>query len=362
MSIQYALLKGKVVGSMRAEVAEQKVNDANLGNGKYTSNHFHILVEAAGEVWRCPVNVKSADNSEVWFKIRDAFRDHPILNELPNIPEGLLELQQRKPGRTLDFIREPLFDRKTMRHLPKNQPGDSNDVQDHLELYVKQAQSEPGAIVYVFGSFWRNEQFPPDKVLNTRQGVHDVHMNQGNDNGHKGDDGVYQDGGVIFYYPQTDRYVGAFLAFNSQVWFTDNQHGHRLPNYAEGPLAEGQQPGPQPQPQPQPQEGEGVVRIIAALVNPDGDDVGKETVTLFNATTSQVSLDGWTLIDRQNKVENLSGKKISGNEAVTLRLNGQGIQLSNKGGGIRLCDRSGKLVDAVTYTQEQAASGRIVVF
>ncbi|NTV47604.1 MAG: DUF2278 family protein, partial [Chlorobiales bacterium] len=339
MSIQYALLKGKVVGGMRAEVAVQKVNDANLGNGKYQSNHFHILVEAAGEVWRCPVNVKSVDNSEVWFKIRDTFRDHPILNELPNIPEGLLELPQRRPGRTLDFIREPLFDRMTMRHLPKNMPGDGNDIQDHLELYVKQAQAEPGAIVYVFGSFWRNEQFPPDKILNTRHGVHDVHMNQGNDNSHRGDDGVYQDGGVIFYYPQTDRYVGAFLAFNSQVWFTDNQSGHRLPGHEEGPLAEGGA-----EPVPQPQEGEGIVRIIAALVNPEGDDVGKETVTLFNATTSPVNLDGWKLIDRQNKVENLSGKQISGNEALTLRLSGKGVQLSNKGGAIRLCDRNEKLV------------------
>src|SRR5262245_57112093 len=157
MTIQYALLKGQVVGGMRAEVVEQEVKSRL--HEKYRSNHFHILVRAAGETWRCPVNVRSQDGSEVWFKIRDTFRDHPILKSLPNLSEGLHKLPQRQPGLTLDFIREPLFDRTTMRHLPKDMDGANNDVQDHLELYVNQAKAEPGALIYVFGSFWQNQQF-----------------------------------------------------------------------------------------------------------------------------------------------------------------------------------------------------------
>ena len=355
MSVHYAVLKGKVVSSVRTEIVEQQVNAANITNGTYRSNHFHILVQTADGIWRCPVNVRSQDGSEVWFKIRDTFRDHPILEELPRMAEGLLELPQRRPGRTLDFIREPLFDRTTMRHLPKNMAGVNNDVQDHLELYTNQAKADPGAMVYVFGSFWRNEQFPPDKVLNTHQGVHDIHMNQGNDPGHRGDDGVYQDGGVVFYYHSLDRYVGVFLVFDSQVWFTNNANGHRLPGHAEGPLAGGVAP-PELPPGPSP------VRIIAALVNPEGEDVGKETLTLFNASTAQIMLDGWKLMDRQNKVEVLSGIRIGASESVTIRLSGQGVQLSNRGGAIRLIDPSDQLVDVVTYTQSQAVSGRVIVF
>ena len=350
MSVQYALLKGKVIGGERAEVVEQQVN--NLIDPSYRSNHFHILVQAAGERWRCPVNVRSQDGSEVWFKIRDTFVDHPILEGLPALAEGLHELPQRRPGLTLDFVREPLFDRKTMRHLPIEMEGADNDVQDHLELYVNQAIADPGAVIYVFGSFWRDRQFSPDKVLNTHQGVHDIHMNQGNDRNHTGDDGVYQDGGVIIYYQQTDRYVGAFLAFNSQVWFTDNQSGHRLPGYGEGPLVEG----------PEEVEPTGLVHIIAAFVNPEGNDVGLETVTLFNASTAPVRLDGWKLLDRNNKVESLSGTQIEANDSVTLRLNGQGVQLGNRGGALRLIDANDQLVDAVSYTQAQAISGRILVF
>ncbi len=357
MSIQYAVLKGRVVGSARAEVIEQQVNAAHLGNGTYRSNHFHILVQAAGGLWRCPVNVRSQDGSEVWFKIRDNVRDHPILPELPALSEGLLELPQRRAGRTLDFLREPLFDRRTMRHLPKDLPGEENDVQDHLELYTKQAQTEPRALIYVFGSFWRDQQFPPDKILHTRQGIHDVHMNQGNDTGHRGDDGVYQDGGVIFYFPATDRYVGACLAFASQVWFTNSDNGHRLPGYAEGPLAEGTDP-PVPPPSPETIP----VRIIAALVNPEGEDVGQETVILFNASTQPIVLDGWKLMDRQNKSEAVSGIHMGACESVTLRLSGKGVQLSNRGGALRLLNAKNELVHVVTYSQAQAISGRVIVF
>ena len=357
MTVQYAVLKGRVVGSVRAEIMEQQVNAAHLGNGPYRSNHFHLLVQAADGLWRCPVNVRSQDGSEVWFKIRDSLRDHPILPDLPALPEGLLELPHRRPGRTLDFIREPLFDRRTMRHLPKDLPGEQNDVQDHLELYAKQAQTEPGVLVYVFGSFWRNQQFPPDKVLRTRQGVHDIHMNQGNDPGHRGDDGVYQDGGVLFYFPSTDRYVGAFLAFASQVWFTHNENGHRLPGYAEGPLAEGEVTPPPP-----PAQETFPVRIIAALVNPEGDDVGHETVTLFNANTTPSELVGWKLMDRQNKTEALPELHLGACKSVTVRLQGTGVQLSNRGGALRLMNAKNELVHVVTYSQAQAVSGRVLVF
>jgi uncharacterized protein YukJ len=353
--ISYGVLRGKVVRTERAENVQHLVREA--GNHGYRSNHFHIVVEADGEQWRCPVNVRSQDGSEVWFKIRDAFTDHPILGDLPRLPEGLTALPHRRPGRTLDFIREPLFDRATMRHLPLQAGGANDDVQDHLELYTDQAQAQADATIYVFGSFWQSQQFPPDEVLGTSQGVHDIHMNQGNSNSFRGDDGVYQDGGVIFHLPQTNRFVGVFLAFNSQVWFTDNQSGHRLPGHPEGPLA---QQGPIQPEEPVPSTAR--VRIIAALLNPTGEDPGKETVTLFNSGVSDIPLMGWKILDRQNKAETLDGTFLVSNQAVTIRLSGHGAQLGNRGGSIRLLDAEGQLVHAVTYTEANAVSGQIVQF
>ncbi len=42
------------------------------------------------------------------------------------------------------------------------------------------------------------------------------------------------------------------------------------------------------------------VRTIAALVNPLGDDLGKEMVTLINTGSASISLEGWFLLDAMN--------------------------------------------------------------
>ena len=356
--VEYAVLRGKVSGGHRAEDVQRMVRQQV--DSHYTSNHFHIMVDTGERIWRCPVNVRSQDGSEVWFKIRDTFTEHPILSDLPALQTGLTPLPQRRPGKTLDFVREPLFDRFTMRHLPLGVVGPNNDVQDHVELHVQQAMNQADAEIFVFGSFWEGQQFPPDKVLGTQDGVHDIHMNQGNDPGHKKDDGIWQDGGVILLFPSTGRFVGIFLAFNSQVWFTDNQNGHRLPGFAEGPLVQGT--APQPGPAPVPPTVNVRVKIVAALLNPEGADQGQETVTLFNAHDAPVNLKGWQILDRQNGREVLGNIKLPRNEARTIHLSGRGAQLSNKGGSIRLLDNAGRQVHVVTYTAAQARSGEIVTF
>ena len=61
--------------------------------------------------------------------------------------------------------------------------------------------------------------------------MHDIHMNQGNDKSHAGDDGVYQDGCLIFQYPN-GKYLAFYMAFQSQSFHTDNKTGHTIPGGA----------------------------------------------------------------------------------------------------------------------------------
>jgi uncharacterized protein YukJ len=42
-------------------------------------------------------------------------------------------------------------------------------------------------------------------------GVHDIHMNQGNSQEFRRDDGVWQDGALLLPYPTQDQWVGGFL-------------------------------------------------------------------------------------------------------------------------------------------------------
>ncbi|HEY8720391.1 DUF2278 family protein [Pengzhenrongella sp.] len=89
----------------------------------------------------------------------------------------------------------------------------------------------------------------PDKVFGflPGNGVHDVHMNQGNGGSFGRDDGVWQDGGLLLHLVTEQRWVAIFLAFQSQAWHTDDVTGHAL--------------GGSP---PRPAPGDASVRIVAA--------------------------------------------------------------------------------------------------
>ena len=47
-------------------------------------------------------------------------------------------------------------------------------------------------------------------------GIHDIHMNQGNVGSFVRDDGVWQDGGVLFHFPGEQQWTAIFLKFQSQ--------------------------------------------------------------------------------------------------------------------------------------------------
>jgi poly(U)-specific endoribonuclease len=107
------------------------------------------------------------------------------------------------------------------------------------------------------------------------------------------------------------------------------------------------------------------VKILAALVNPMGDDPGKETVTLINTGASPQSLEGWFLLDAMNKrfVLTDQASELPGGAMTTITLPKNSIQLSNRGGEIRLLNRDAKVVHRVSYTKSQAQEqGRTILF
>jgi len=98
-------------------------------------------------------------------------------------------------GQALDFIRGNLFDRLDMRILPPTLPRPDNDLSDQLEHFVNRAITEADATIFAFGQRWPTEATTPDKIFKflPGNGVHDIHMNQGNVAPLLGDDGVWQD-------------------------------------------------------------------------------------------------------------------------------------------------------------------------
>jgi poly(U)-specific endoribonuclease len=109
--------------------------------------------------------------------------------------------------------------------------------------------------------------------------------------------------------------------------------------------------------------GDNHVRIIAALINPQGHDPGKETVTLINTGSTPASLTDWRIEDRNGRAQTIAGMSLGAGDTVRVTLDPTGAQLSNKGGQISLIDAAGQIVQTVTYPREQARQqGETVLF
>ena len=326
---RYGVLRGRVVAARREDDRD--------------SPHYQVQVSAAGTDYRIAVNVLSQlSPSELLFLIDENFR-HPLTQKLDALAEGFTLLAKRPESGSLDFIRGNLFNRLDMRPLPPSLPGDDNDLSDRLAHYVDRAAREPEAIIYAFGERWGAEEGKRDKIFEFEpgNGVHDIHMNQGNHPDFQRDDGVWQDGGLILRFPATSQWVAIFLAFQSQAWHTDDVTGHAL----EEPTS----------------EADFRVRIVAALVNPMGPGPEAETVTLLNTTPEAIELAGWQLIDRAEQTQALTGRIEAG--ATLVVPIAPPLALGNKGGTITLVDAAGLKVDGVAYTKEQAsAEGWTIVF
>jgi uncharacterized protein YukJ len=336
---EYGVLKGRAIAAKREEGAQ--------------TPHYQVHIASDGMHFRIAVNVKSQSSpSDLLFLVKDNFL-HPITAGLPDLPEGITLLKSNPGTRALDYIRGNLFDRTEMRPLPPSLPGPENDLSDQLEHYITRAIQESGAVIYAFGQRWGPESAVADKVFGflPGNGIHDIHMNQGNVAPFLGDDGVWQDGGLLINFPAHDQWVAVFLAFQSQAWHTDDTTGH----------TSGDVPKPGPGPKPDPTEPDQVVRIVAAMVNPAGPAPERETVTILNASPDAVNLQNWQLADRLKNKTKLSGMLESG-RTLMIQLP-PNVQLGNNGGIITLLDDKGLKVDGVSYTEQQAQrEGWTIVF
>ncbi len=351
MTVHYGVLRGQV--------------DIFKRENDNSSPHLQIRILGGGKKWRAAVNVLSGDKSRVIFHRVDPLLNHPILDGLSQLASGFTPIPAGTgtASNALDYFRAPLFDWPTGIAIPHTGPGANDDLQDVMTTYLGQLRDQGGEI-FVFGSIFPAPGSPPDRrpidnEFDTDQGIHDVHMNQGNPNPGQfaGDNGVFHDGGIILKFGT--RFVGLFLRFQTEWLPTDNATGHRRPDAqpipAGGSIGGGGGVTPTPVSHPN-------IYIERALVNPASGDVGKEVVVLGNATTQSVNLAGWRIVDKNNRAENLQGIVLPGGESRLVVLSGNGAQLSNDGGTITLRNQAGEQVHAVSYAKADAKEGIYIRF
>ncbi|PYI18982.1 O-methyltransferase [Aspergillus violaceofuscus CBS 115571] len=265
-------------------------------------------------LFRAAINIKSRDDeTRLAYFVRHDFVNHPIAEKLANLAFGFHPIAQvdELDGKGLDYIRGSLFPSQKGRVLPHDIPGANNDLIDVLKPEVKKAiQAE--ATIFVFGS-----------MFNTRNGIHNVHMNQGNIEDFEQDDGVFQDGGLLIKYH--DHWTGVFLAFASQAVRTDDTDGH-------------------------------------ALRNPLVTWADVKSVTLANLTNHRVSLASWRFHNSVGQTQDLPRHAALDSQAIQ-KFEVPNCPLSNTGDTITLLNEKGLRVDGVSYGWKQGQQeGRPIIF
>ena len=196
--------------------------------------HYRVTVTAAGGPFTVAVNIVSSDGSEVLYDIDHTFVP-PDPDDLAALPTGMTKLQSEPDGLALDFVREqidgkPMITQAAMTLLPKpsvaakgkKEPENlrAEALNNGVTMLIAQAIKDPNSTIYAFGSSYADS----GKV----DGIHDIHMNQGNPVGSfSNDNGIWQDGAIFLQIPTlntnpTRTWVAVFIAFQTESWATDD--------------------------------------------------------------------------------------------------------------------------------------------
>lgn len=203
------------------------------------SAHYQITLDtldSAGQHFKVAVNIESVDGSEVLYAIEQPFTP-PDVQGLASLRPGITPVLSQPSSLALDFVRQeiagrPMITRAQMTLLPIAQSAAkfisdeppayetseataAHALENAVTALLNQAVANPDSVLYAFGS-----AFSDGGVVD---GIHDIHMNQGNPlNDHSSENGTWQDGAVFINLPSQGTWTALFLAFQTESWTTDN--------------------------------------------------------------------------------------------------------------------------------------------
>ncbi|KAJ5627030.1 hypothetical protein N7528_004457 [Penicillium herquei] len=296
---------------------------------------------------RATINIKSGDKQEstLVFWANRNFKDNPMVNGLAELHSGFNSLGDAKqmPGSLrLDYIRGNLFNVNSGRVLPHDIEDPNNDKIDVLEPELKKAIDEK-AEIYVFG-----------EKDNTGNGIHNVHMNQGNCGKWRSDDGIFQDGGLLIKYPKSGDWLGIFLWFAGQAVHTDNSSGHAISSERWSDYLSSTSK--------RVDLIENSVSIDEASVEQDTSENRRRSVTLTNQTDHKISLSSWKIQNSAGQVQKLpANAELKANATNVFDITN--IDLSNIADTVTLVNEKGLKIDGVSYNSHPGKlQGQSVVF
>ena len=183
--------------------------------------HYHIHVQTPAGLYDSAVNLKSLTQIKIEYRVR--MLDPALFANVLTLPDGWTPLAQNSTSGAIDYVRRPGL------------TGYNDWILESGDNLINEMNSLLTGVqrIFIFGA-----------AYSTGKGVHDVHMNQGDplnpppgEQNFSGLDAIWQDGGLIFQYPQP-IYKVLQIKFETQSLHTDDQ-GHpalwipRIPHYYE---------------------------------------------------------------------------------------------------------------------------------
>jgi uncharacterized protein YukJ len=195
-----------------------------------SSTHYQITMQAKGGSFTVAVNIQSVDGSEVLYAITEGFTP-PDEAGLMALPTGMTSLKSEPGGLALDYVRstvngQPMITREQMTLLPQLRSKGSEEermmnrvrasaLQNAVVTLLNMTIADKDGTIYAFGSAYADS----GKV----DGIHDIHMNQGNPvSNHGADNGIWQDGALVIHLPAKGTWTAVFIAFQTESWSTDS--------------------------------------------------------------------------------------------------------------------------------------------
>jgi uncharacterized protein YukJ len=215
--LAYSLLKGRVVKAKP------------FSSNPHQRPHYHLLIEAAGKKYDVAVNIASEpkrvhggkvvhEDIHVLYAVKAAVPAEKI-GPLGDVREGVASLPADSPLR-LDYVTDRLVTKDEMHLLPLYNLATSPAHPDAILRLLDRAVKNNHAYAYSFGHRYDQTQptnaawhFAPD------DGVHNIHMNQGNKRGdHDNENGRHEDGALWIHFQDSNEWGAVYVAFQTQSW------------------------------------------------------------------------------------------------------------------------------------------------
>jgi uncharacterized protein YukJ len=204
----YGVLKSKVL-----------INQGEFVSKKHRK-HYSLITLGISKRIEVDINIQS-DRNQPNIKILciENYKN-PLLKKFDDLAQGYTPVASVAGGLALDFFRQDLFPKAD---LFDSHPIDGDTICQKLNNYLCDHEH-----IVIYGSLYRNEKenennSDSQKItphIPLKNGMDNVHMNQGNQGSHLSSNGIYQDGAL--FIKNKKSYTAIFLCFSQQCNKTDD--------------------------------------------------------------------------------------------------------------------------------------------